>query len=248
MIKHMKMLKIMLLLIMVTIMISCSDDESTPSLSSEEQAEMVAAALGESGFAASAEQSAVYANESLEADTQGKTNACGYSTSESLQVTNPAGTLITYAYSYHYEASLVCENLTPQSLTVSYSYDGEFDAPRLTSDHTGDGALLVTELDGAAGLVAINGSSSRTGGFASKVRNMNSGNSVVVLSVDDVMVNKTSYEIESGSASATVTGDVAGRAFTFIASITFLGDGTATITINGITYVNDLESGEITVQ
>lgn len=242
----MKTLKSMLLSMMVIIMISCSDDESTASLSAEEQAEMVAAALGESGFATSAEQSAVYANESLEAE--GKTNACGYSTTESLMITNPEGTLITYSYSYDYVAELICEDLAPLSLTVTFSYDGEFDAPRLTSEHNGDGALMVTAFDEAGDLYAINGSSTRTGGFASKGKNKNSGNSAIVLTVADVMVNKTSYEIESGSASATITGEVAGNAFTFTASITFLGNGDATIKINGTTYVSDLESGEITVQ
>lgn len=229
---------------LVITMVSCSDDETTASLSSEEEAEMVAAAVGESGFTTSAEQSAVYANESFEAET----NACGYSTTESLSITNPAGTVITYSYSCEYEAVLVCTDVIPQSLTVLFTYSGAFDAPRLTSDHSGDGALSVTALDETEDMFEVNGSYSRTGSFASKVQNKNTGNSVVVLVAEDVMVNKASYEIESGSASATITGEVGGQGFTFTAAITFLGDGTATIVIDGTTYVTDLESGEITVQ
>jgi hypothetical protein len=244
----MKTLKIMSLAMLVITMVSCSDDETAAGLSSEEQAEMVSAALGESGFATTAEQSAVYANESLEAEVEAKANACGYSTTESLSITNPAGTLITYAYSYEYEAALVCNNATPESLTTSFTYSGEFDAPRLASANSGDGALSVSSLEEVEDVFEVNGSYSRTGSFSLKARNKNSGNSVVVLLAENVMVNKASYEIESGSASATITGEVDGEDFTFTAAITFLGDGTATIVIEGITYVSDLESGEITVQ
>jgi len=232
---------------MLIVMASCNDDETSASLTTDEQVEMIAASLGESGFASSAEQSAVYADESLESES-GKLNACGYSTTETVSVTNPVGTLITYSYSYEYEASLTCSELTPQSLTSSFNYSGEFDAPRLSSGHTGAGALEVTALDEASLSYVINGLYSRIGGFESKVRNKNTGNSSVELTIEDVLVNKTSYEIESGTATATITGVVAGTAFNFTATIEFLGDGMATITVNGKTYTNNLETGEITKQ
>jgi hypothetical protein len=127
---------------------------------------------------------------------------------------------------------------------VNTSYDGQFDAPRLASQHSGTGNLTITALNESATSYIINGDYNRSGAFQSKIRNKNSSTSTVDFSIDDVTVDKTNQKILSGTASATITGSVTGKgSFTYTATVLFEGNGTAKVTINGTVYIVDLTTG-----
>jgi hypothetical protein len=242
----MKTLKIGAFAILGLLAVACNDDDdnNTAKLSSEEQAEMVASSLGESGLSGSAEQSAEYADEATGAS--GKMAECGYSATESANI-NGGTSLITFSLSYSYDVAVNCDdNSELESFTSEFEYEGAFDAPRFASQHSGSGFLTITSLDEENDDYEINGSYDRSGAFQSKIRNQASGNHTLDINVDAVTVNKVNKEITGGTASVSARGEIEGKgSYSFDADVTFNGDGTATIVVSGTTYNVDLETSTV---
>lgn len=243
----MKTTKLFLAACLLCVAAACNDDDdSTSAMTSEEAADIVGSSLAvnSSGFTAVVNTSVEGADAALAASDGGRTAACGYTNELTFSASNLPGAIITYSYDYSYSYILTCGNDVPQSLAVNTSYDGQFDAPRLASQHAGTSDLTITALDENATSYIINGDYNRNGAFQSKIRNKNSSNSTVDFSVDDLTVDKTNQKILSGSASVTITGSVTGKgSFTYTATVVFEGDGTATVTINGTVYIVDLTTG-----
>jgi hypothetical protein len=87
----------------------------------------------------------------------------------------------------------------------------------------------------------LNGTYNRSGSQTSKVRDRNSFTSELDMTLASLSVNKNTLQIDGGTGTFTLTGSVAGGgSFSYEGSITFLGNGMATITINGETYEIDL--------
>jgi hypothetical protein len=245
----MKTLKVGLIMTFGLLVGACNDDDemkSTNKLSSQEQAEMVAASMGKSGFAASADQSADYADD---ATASGKVAECGYAAENSVSLSGTIGQ-IAYSFAYDYEVALQCNSSEePQKFTSEFSYEGSFDGPRLSTDHSGSGSLVITGLEEASANYTINGSYDRTGSFESKIENQSSGSYTVDVDADDVTINKSSKVITGGSADASISGVASGKGnYSFDSHIVFKGDGTATIKVSGDTYVMNLATGEVTAQ
>jgi hypothetical protein len=184
----MKITKLFLLSCLICIAGACNDDDDDDSsaMTSEEAADVVASslAINSSGLATVVDASVSAADAAVEASTGGRTAACGYSDQESFTATSTPGAIITYAYNYTYSYLLTCGVDVPQSLSVTSSYTGEFDAPRLASQHTGASDFTVTALDESASSYIINGGYNRAGAFQSKIRNKNSSTSTVNFIVD----------------------------------------------------------------
>jgi hypothetical protein len=249
----MKITKLFLLSCLICIAGACNDDDDddSSSMTSEEAADVVASslAINSSGLATAVDASVAAADAAVEASTGGRTAACGYSDQESFTATSTPGAIITYAYNYTYSYLLTCGVDVPQSLSVTSSYTGEFDAPRLASQHTGASDFTVTALDESTSSYIINGGYNRAGAFQSKIRNKNSSTSTVNFIVDALTVDKTNQKILSGSASVAITGSVTGKgSFTYTASVVFEGDGNATVTINSNVYSVDLITGTVVAQ
>lgn len=240
----MKTLKIGAFAILGLLAVACNDDDNTAELSSEEQAEMVASSLGESGLSGSAEQSAEYADEAT--DASGKMAECGYSATETADI-NLGTSFITFSLSYSYDVAVNCDdNSEPESFTSEFEYEGTFDAPRFASQHSGSGFLTITSLEEENDNYEINGSYKRSGDFQSKIRNQASGDHTLEITADAVTVNKVDKEITGGTASVSASGEIEGKgSYSFDAEVTFNGDGTATIVVSGTTYKVDLESSTV---
>lgn len=243
----MKTTKLFLVACLLFIAAACNDDDdSSSAMTSEEAADVVGSSLAvnSSGFTAVVNASIAGADAALEASDGGRTAACGYTNEVTFSATNLPGAIITYSYDYSYNYILTCGNDVPQSLAVNTTYDGQFDAPRLASQHAGTSDLTITALDETATSYIINGDYNRSGAFQSKIRNKNSSTSTVDFSIDDLAVDKINQKILSGSASVTITGSVTGKgSFTYTATVVFEGDGTAQVTINGTVYIVDLTTG-----
>ena len=249
----MKTIKSYVLVLMVLLSVAaCDENESTSTsstMSNEEAADMVATSLAEeaSGMTTVVTDAATTAEEASEAADGGRTASCGYSESVNLSKTNREGSVITYSYDYNYDYQMTCNSENePLTLVSGADFTGSFDAPRLASSHTGTSDLNVSALDEAATSYLVDGSYSRSGSFESKVRNKNTSTSTVLISIDEVTVDKEDKEIVDGSATVSITGEVPGKgSFSFNGSIVFEGNGKATLTIDGTTYSVDLESGKV---
>ena len=164
---------------------------------------------------------------------------------ESLQCGVPFDTLVAYTYSsgtitadysgqWHY--LLTCTGA--QSLAMSGTYSGNFDATRIQSTNTGQRQWTLTGIDGSQSTdYMLNGTLTRTGTHTSKVRNRYTYTCDMTVTVTNLTVSKTSYQITGGTGTVTMTGTVSnGNAYTYNGAIVFHGGGSATLTINGNTY------------
>lgn len=243
----MKTTKLFLLACLLCIAGACKDDnDDSSAMTSEEAADVVGSslAMNSSGLTAVVNTSVNGADAAITASEGGRTATCGYTNQQSFSATSLPGAIITYSYDYSYSYILTCGNDIPQNLAITTVYDGQFDAPRLASQHSGTSNLTITALDESAASYIINGNYNRSGAFQSKIRNKNSSTSTVDFSINDLTVNKTDQRVLSGSASVTLTGSISGKgSFTYTATVVFEGDETATVTINGTVYHVDLTTG-----
>ena len=237
----------------MVIFMSCEkeNESGTNAITEEEAADMVAMALAENSAGATSVVETTttttdkVVNEEPLASESG--SACGFSHDTTYSVQNKSGMAITFDYSFTYSYNLSCNQYNmPESMSASYTYNGLFDAPRLGSNNTGSGALSISGLEISTTTYTVEGSFMQAGSFQSKVRNKNASNSDIEINFIGLMINKGTYKIEGGTASAVLEGTVPQNgSFKYSCAITFNGDDTATVEINDTTYLIDLENGEI---
>lgn len=145
-----------------------------------------------------------------------------------------------YLFNSSYEMS--CDsNSYPASFTYEFTNSGVYETPRMSSDDHSSANWALTGLDASTDLVALNGSYQRIGSQVSKVRNMNSFASTLTYGITNLQVSKSTYQIQSGTATVSFVGtSTSGNQYTYTGSITFNGDETATLVINGNTYIINL--------
>jgi len=245
----MKTLKIGAFAILGLLAVACSDDDDTTAkLSSEEQAEMVASAMGRSGFTGSAEQSAAYADEGTES---GRTAECGVEVSNGIDLSGSLGQGITFMYNSDFTLLLTCDGDEPQTFNVMFDYEGNYNGPRFESTYEGNGDLTISRLNDEEDYFELNGSYDREGSFEVKKdgETTEEGRHELNIQADEVMIDKTSHFITSGSASVSASGSIDGRgSYSFSADVTFEGTGDlrkAIIEVAGETYELTIQSNTL---
>ena len=149
---------------------------------------------------------------------------------------------ISASYNSQWSYLMSCTGPIPQSLSLTGSYTGNFATPRLQSNNSGSRTWVLTGLDLLTTTPYVfNGSFSRTGSHTSLVRNRYTYTVNMNISVTNLTVSKTTYQITGGTGTVAVTGQVSnGNNYTFNGDIVFNGNNTATLTINGSTYTINL--------
>jgi hypothetical protein len=234
-----------MLMLGLFIISSCSDDENnrTNKLSSEEQAEIVASAMGQSGFVGASEQSAEQADDATDG---AKVVECGFTDDGSANLSGAIGS-ISFSYMFEYDIALDCDNNEePESFQSEFTYEGSFESPRFESDYSGSGSLIITQL-GDETNYEIDGSYSRAGSFQTHVGDQRSGSSEIDIDINSVFMRKSDKKVVDGSADVSVKGQVTGRgSYSFDAHVEFHDNGTATITVDGDQYLMIVATGEVT--
>jgi hypothetical protein len=223
---------------------SCNKDEELAAedvpATEVETAEMVASALasGTSGTASDIETAAALANVAVDS------LSCGESADTTMVTTGTS--VITYHNTKTYQYTLECDELeNPVMLDVNFSYDGTFDAPRLTSSHSGSGDFEITQIEYTSDMYLVNGTWQRSGGFESKIGNLANRQATIQFELVDVAVEKEPKEIDNGTIHFSISGSSELGSFSYEGTITFTGNGEAIIEISGNRYVTNLETGEL---
>ena len=169
---------------------------------------------------------------------------CGATKADSF---SRANTVLPYVYSYKlkYSYTLNCNTAhQPYNITVSVVFGGFFSGPHLSTTSSGSTVFTIAGLTPTAPNFVIHGEYKRAGSFKSKVDTTNAGNSNVDIVLTSLTVTKPGRTIAGGSATITITGEVPKKgSFSYTGTLKFNGDGTATLTLNGVIYTINLATG-----
>lgn len=251
-VKSIHLLLFVLLLGATPLVTGCSNSvDSATATTEEDAADIVAASLGNSaatyGFSAQAADAATVANgEAITSSSGAKGNATLAETTVT-KVDNTA----PYTYNYTFKFT---ETITNDSLkSFVYKMNGVYDAPRMSSNDSANANWTVLSSNGngpTGGTATVNGTYNRDGSQTSKVRNKNIFTSKIILTTTNLVVDKATKVILGGTASLTVTGNnTNGNSFSYAGSITFNGNGQATLQFaNSRQFAIDISKAEANIK
>ena len=164
--------------------------------------------------------------------------ACGASKDSSIVKSSAPGATPSYDYNLSWTYSLDCAGIVPNRLTLSFTGTGNYDGPAISSNDKSTGGYVLTGLGAANTNYTLGINYARTGTTVSKVFGKNTFTSSIKIVSTNLLVDKTTREITSGTATITIVAtSTSGAAYNFTGTITFLGNKKATIVLNsGASY------------
>ncbi len=251
----MKTIRLSLVLMMLSIGIfSCKKDSTaTDALSTDQVADLAAGSLSENsqGLATVTDDITANAQTLNAASTNGLTvnttngigNPCGTTRTDSVTraITKDS---VSISYFMKYSHTVFCNpNNQRDSVMNTLTYHGNFDGPRVTSSNTGSAVFTVAGLSPDAANFTLHGEYKRSGQFQSKIGNKGTGNHSIDLVVKNLVLSKPGRKILSGTGTLTLVVNTPKKSINYTGSITFNGDDTASVTINGATYTINIQTG-----
>lgn len=275
--KHTTMKKLFALLLAASLVLatSCKDDEEANSISTSEAAEVTAAAIaGNSGGALSFIQTSASVSatatdlRSASTDVTYDLGTGNATISGSIPSLTPGGPVLgSWNFNWTFSHILAVTPIdlktgTPVSVTSSFDYTGDVDAPRFSSSHSGNGKLVYTSLGRADGpttistdapgayivdsLWTLNGTFVRSATHNSKATSKQIISTTTVKFQDCEVKTDGSRKIKSGTAIVNVKGSVPKKGeFEYNGTVTFGSGSTGTLNIDGNVYTINIESGEV---
>jgi len=225
----------------------CKKDKENPILnvSNTDAANVVAYGLASSsaGITAQVEDAA----ELAATGPEGLKGTSDYTFDTTFNITNPSGSPVSYSYGVHYAYGVVTP--MPAGLPyffLEYDMEGQYHAARVSAVGNNTGSFTLTGLAASASVYTLNGSAQRSGTVTASVSSSITFTSDVTVTLTAITVDKYTYMINSGSGTVTVTGKGPdGQAFTFTGTIVFLGNHSVQLTLSGMIYTINTETGEI---
>lgn len=232
-----KILSVILSFLLIT---SCSEDDSitSESLSAEEAVEIIEAALAEESGGLT-ETAIAYTKAFVEEISQNV--QCNATSTDSYEFTRN-GSVTQASYTFNWEFLITCNGLSiPQSASFTANGNGSYNTQRIDSEDASTLSASITGLQPTSSEMTFNGSYERMGSQQISInQTIKDVTTDFNATITDLIVNKSDYEIASGSGVFTLSGDANGNSFSFEGSLTFNGDNTATVTINGNAYTIEL--------
>lgn len=184
------------------------------------------------GISEQIEEVAIITTESLLANP-----LCGntFDTTIIKQYSNTS-TSVDYTFNWHKVTN--CTDNTISDFTYTYTASGSYNSQRMSSSSTANGTLIISQLSPSFDDYLADVSYTKIGTHESKIGNNNSFTSTVIVNSPDVLIDKSTLRISSGTMNITLSGSTsAGTTFSFNGVIVFLGNGEASITLsNGNVY------------
>lgn len=236
---------------MMAAFVACKDDEEAPNaISSDEAAVMMSSSLASnsSGFASVSKEAANKSEDIVDENSSGRVATCGVSQNIDLSGSSPVSGAITWSYDFSYKFRLNCSTQeAPESITASLTYNGAYDSPSAAFEYSGLSEVALTGLAEAETNFLLNGFYKRSGSFEIKEGEKKSGSGNTELTLTDVEVSKETHKISTGTAKLLLSGSVSEKgSFKYEATVEFLGNDSANLTIKSEVYVVNLVSGEVT--
>ena len=253
----MKTVRLLIIALVLMGALSCKKDASTTNsaaVSTDQAADIAAGSLAENsnGFASITDDISTNASGQVTASTGLTINSpgtnvakqqCGTTVSDSVTNQGSADS-VTWSYFRKYTHTLNCNasNL-PDNIVNTLAFHGSYSGPNLSSNDSGSADVTIGHLERDSATFLVNGEYKRSGSFTSKVGNKASGSRTVDIVVTNVTLSKPDRKITGGSATINISVTLPKKSYTYTGTITFKGDGTALLTINGASYTINLHTG-----
>jgi len=186
---------------------------------------------------------------SLYAQTAISSNqTCGSTQLDTLIRRSQPGSSADYYYKLIYSHKLTCNiSNAPDNITNNLSFSGNYNNARLSLTNSGTTTFTIAGLTTTATVYSLNGEYKCSGTFKLKSDTTNVGSASIDIVTKNVVINKATQVVNSGTATVIVTGSTQKRGdFTYNGTVTFNGNSMATMVINGSTYTISLLTGNIT--
>ena len=212
---------------------SCIKEEILAKLSDAEIANTIETALKSSdgGISITIEEAAKMAANNL--------SECGEVKDTSITRTDPQE---KYTMTSNWNWKLNCEGRVPSNIDFTLSGNSTFNGSKLAMTASIPGSLVVSNLVSGDNFT-MKGELSKNGNSILTTRNEEKKySSNITINITDIAVNKTNYDIASGSATVKMDGTIDnGSSYSRTASLTFNGNGTATLLLdNGSSFTIQL--------
>ncbi|HTF19547.1 MAG TPA: hypothetical protein VK658_15825 [Chryseolinea sp.] len=225
---------------------ACNEDEASNSISSDEAAAIVAVSLSSNGVNSISSTSAQYASDALDGDVGGRVATCGFTEALEYSTESDEGAVNAFSFDFDYAFELKCEGDEPSALGVGLNYTGDFTSFNHSFDCSGLATLQLDGLHSEAAAFEMNGEYKYNGTFVDKQKNQ-SVSSNIVMTLTDIAISKSLYQITTGKGSYSISGTVPSKgSFKYSGEIVFLGAGQAEVSVNGVVYVADMNIGTAT--
>ncbi|WCO02795.1 hypothetical protein [Psychroserpens ponticola] len=226
-------------LIIVTSSCSTNDDNTTKTseLSEEEAVELIESSLKKSTGGLN-DNTKTFA-ESLTTDITINED-CSVIYNDTF-VINYDESVVQASYTVDWSYEMTCNNIgISQSVEFSSSTDGNYSSQRIISNDNSTSYFEITGLQPTANSMVLNGDYERNGMQELTIVNTRSVISNLTVDLTDIIIDKSSSSITSGTATLTLSGSSKNKSFSFEGSLVFNDDETATLIINENTYVINL--------
>ncbi|PZU86952.1 MAG: hypothetical protein DI529_07940 [Chryseobacterium sp.] len=223
-------------------MTSCNKDrdDDSQTVTTDDAAEIVTGAVSSESYGLVStidDASTTAAAKGVYTDTP--SISCGETYSNNLAAAQ-SNNYFSYNYNINGSYLLGCSNLgIPQSLNYTHSMTGSYSTARIASDDSANGNMLITGISPQSQNITINGNYLRKGSETFKIKSKNVESSIN-MTISNLSVNKTSLVIASGTGTLSIEAKSNSKEYSFTGTIIFNGDKTATLVINGISYIIDL--------
>jgi len=156
---------------------------------------------------------------------------CGSEKDSTIAYASVAGAVPSFSYSLTWKYTLACT--VPSTLTLNFNGSGSYNGSALSSTFTSTGGFVLSGLAAANPQYTYNANYSRAGVITSKVGDKNTFNHSLTITSSNILYDKASQEIVSGTATVAVKiTSSSGNAYNYGGTLTFLGSKTATLVLN----------------
>ncbi|MDP5082237.1 MAG: hypothetical protein NWP87_06225 [Winogradskyella sp.] len=234
-------LKVILLSITICYLTSCSKDNSPivfSEVTEEEAAELIETSLQKSTGGLN-EITKTYSEELTTDITLNESCDTAYEESFTYSY-NTNSIQADYLTNWSYE--MTCTDLdVPESVVFEASSAGNYTTTRIVSEDTMQTSASISGLQPSSQTLIFNGSFKREGAQEITI-NLNTRSLSSSLKVDftNLIVDKSTYAITSGTGTASLMGINQNNSFSFEGTVVFNGNGSATLTLNGNSYQIDI--------
>ncbi|MGB6151829.1 MAG: hypothetical protein WBG48_07550 [Pricia sp.] len=230
----------LLLGLLLTVSISCDREDNNfgdaAQVTEEEALEMVQTSLTSEAYGMPIQATDAA---TLDSDSTAKTMyECGVLNSISMTRNSAENAAIKFTHSIDYLFSLVCDGDKPKAFAIEFEGNGTYSSPRMDSDDIVTYEAVLSNIAESGSTYAYTGSFTREGTqttrIAGRTRNFDS-----TLSIESsgVSIDKETRKILEGSSTFSLTGTLStGETFSYIGTVTYEGNGAATVVMNGNTY------------